>query len=305
MQSNNLPDFFIVGAPRAGTTALYHYLNQHPDVFVPRVKEPHYFGRDLKFAAPRISFEEYKGLFQPATEKVVGEGSVMYLMSHTAAEEIKEHCPDARIIIMLRHPVDLIISLHRKMLLYGNESIENLEKALDAEDARKDGREISPLAHRINLLYYSDVIRFGPQVERYFNVFGKENTHVILYDDFKEDTDSAYKSVLNFLNLSPEYTPEYKIINFTKNVRFRFIRDLLSFIQVKSSPQVKELVRKITPNKLRYAIYAATNRMTQTDKPVTEINNDLKQKLQIRFQSNIMELSNILNKDLSMWLAKY
>ena len=128
MKDNKLPNFFIVGAPRAGTTALYHYLSQHPDVFLPRVKEPHYFGSDLEFAVPRMTFDEYRNLYQGVTnEKVVGDGSVMYLMSQTAAKEIKKICPEAKIIIMLRHPVDLLVSLHQKMLLTGNETIDDFE----------------------------------------------------------------------------------------------------------------------------------------------------------------------------------
>lgn len=300
------PNFFIVGAPRAGTTALYQYLDQHPDVFLPRIKEPHHFGQDLKFAVPRLSFEEYKKLFQSATDqKALGDGSVMYLMSRSAAKEIKERCPDAKIIIMLRHPVDLIISLHRKMLLSGNENIEDLQEALEAEHARKQGKQIPRFGKRISLLFYSDVVRFAPQVQRYLDVFGKENTHIIIFDDFITDTEKAYKNVLVFLNLATHHTPDFKVVNSTKNVRFSFIRDLRLFIQHNSSQTFRRIVHLLTTHNLRYNLNNLTNRIINTDKSINQNDCPLRIQLHETFKHNIFELSHVLDKDLTAWVDKY
>src|SRR3954468_20052709 len=111
------PDFFLVGAPRRGTTALCNYLRMHPEVFVCSPKEPTYFGRDL---APKRfpTLESYRALFaNTGSATRVGDGSVAYLASDSAAEEIHAFNPNAAILIMLRNPVELIYSLHLKHYL--------------------------------------------------------------------------------------------------------------------------------------------------------------------------------------------
>src|SRR5665647_751711 len=109
------PDFFIVGAPKCGTTAMNNYLAQHPDVFMAQ-KEIHYFGSDLKMRV-KVSESEYLNYFQNAEEKkLIGEASVWYLFSEKAAAEIKAFSPQAKIIIMLRDPIDVLHSLHSQHL---------------------------------------------------------------------------------------------------------------------------------------------------------------------------------------------
>jgi len=139
------PDFFIVGAPKCGTTAMSDYLRQHPEIYMPQRKEPHFFGSDLDAPYPYFirDKEQYFSLFAEAKdEKRVGEASVWYLYSKRAAFEIKEFCPTASIIIMLRNPVDMIYSLHSQRLFTGNEDIPDFEEALEAEEDRKRGLRI-------------------------------------------------------------------------------------------------------------------------------------------------------------------
>ena len=116
------PDFFIVGAPKGGTTAMNAYLGQHPEIFIAERKELHFFGTDLDFSSPRITQEQYLSCFSEVqNEKRVGETSVWYLYSKQAAVEIKKFCPSANIIIMLRNPVDMLYSQHSQFLYNGNE----------------------------------------------------------------------------------------------------------------------------------------------------------------------------------------
>ena len=133
-ESMRKPDFFIVGAPKCGTTAMYQWLDAHPEVFVP-VKEIHYFGADLDHRRPEVSAERYNGLFEPAStaHKAVGDVGVWYLMSETAAQEIHAYNPDARIIIMLRRPAQMLYSLHSQLLYSGEEDIADFGEALAAE----------------------------------------------------------------------------------------------------------------------------------------------------------------------------
>ena len=141
------PNFFIVGAAKCGTTSLYRYLRQHPDVFMPEQKEPNFFGSDLSYRFPRISQARYLSCFAKAKgETRIGEATTIYLYSEKAAEEIKAFSPEAKIIIMLRNPVDVLYSYHSQQLYSGNEDIPDFEEALRAEVDRLGrllGRDLS------------------------------------------------------------------------------------------------------------------------------------------------------------------
>ena len=138
------PDFFIVGAPKCGTTAMQYYLSQHPDIFLPE-KEMDFFGNDLLFTHPRCTIEQYLAHFDTPEAKFrrrVGEKSVFYLYSKRAAYEIRDFAGAADIIIMLRNPVDMLYSLHSHMLRTGGEEIEDFRAALEDESIRKPGARL-------------------------------------------------------------------------------------------------------------------------------------------------------------------
>ena len=169
-----LPNFFIVGAPQCGTTALHAYLAQHPDVFMSDPKEPHYFGSDLDFRYRRRPNEEQdRSYFTNAGDRSrIGEASVWYLYSECAADEIWEAVPDARIIVMLRDPVEMIPSLHSQFVYNGHEDLP-LSEALEAEEDRAAGRRIPPEANFPRGLLYRRVATYAPQLARYLDRFGQ------------------------------------------------------------------------------------------------------------------------------------
>lgn len=147
------PDFFIVGAAKCGTTAMYEYLKEHPEIFMPEdAKEPNYFGSDMNYKSSRLTEEQYLSLFSDAkNEKRIGEASVWYLYSKLAASEIKEFCPSARIIIMLRNPVDMLYSLHSELFYGADEDIEDFKTALNAEEVRKKERHKKEVIFLLNV----------------------------------------------------------------------------------------------------------------------------------------------------------
>src|SRR5262249_53369576 len=122
----NKPNFFIVGAPRCATTSMYTYLKQHPQIHLSLLKEPLFFATDLTIQPLAVTDEaSYLGLFADAGDaRRIGEGSVFYLLSKRAAEEIKRFSPRAKIIIMLRNPIDMMHSLHALYLRTGNEDLD-------------------------------------------------------------------------------------------------------------------------------------------------------------------------------------
>jgi hypothetical protein len=213
------PNFFIVGAAKAGTTSLYEYLRQHPDVFMPEDKEPWFFcgiPDPAPASAKRFpTLESYLSLFENAGDcKAIGEASVSYLPSDTAAARIYERYPDARIIIVLRNPADRVYSWYNFLCQHGVEPGLSFEKAL----ADQDRRIAVALEHRDTwyadelILYY----HFGlisHHVERFVNQFPRNQIHVMLFDDLKANPLDATRGVFEFLGVDPSFTPEFGVHN--------------------------------------------------------------------------------------------
>ena len=215
---------------------MHDYLGQHPEIFMIElpgktikgtpiaVRELHYFGSDVNlWWFPGISEEEYLGFFSSVTDqKRVGERSVSYLGSRRAAREIMAFAPLASIIVMLRNPVDLLHSLHNELLYHDYEEIADFETALSAEEDRTCGQPAAEVNLRfVNAEFYREVVDFTPQVKRYFDVFGRRNVHVILYEDLERDTPGSYRTVLRFLGVDENFVAEFRIINAFKDTRSR------------------------------------------------------------------------------------
>ncbi len=220
MNSEIRPNFFIVGAPKCGTTALDYYLSLHPDIFVAR-KEMHHFGSDLRFGPQffRRDREAYLAEFAGCKgQSCIGESSVWYLYSSRAAEEIKAFNPDAKIIIMLRDPVALLHAMYCAFRADGNEILPTFEEALAAEGQRKRGLRIGRQTYLAQALVYRSIVRFTGQVRRYFDIFGRERVKVIIYDDFNADTAGVYRRTLDFLGVSPNHpVPSFRPVNANVN----------------------------------------------------------------------------------------
>lgn len=292
------PDFFIVGAPKCGTTAMQDYLSQHPEIFMPK-KELHFFGSDIRFNYRRHSEKEYLSYFKDAKdEKRVGEASVWYLYSKRAAYEIKEFNPSAQIIIMLRNPVEVLYSLHSQFLYSGNEDIVDFKAALEAEEDRKRGLRIPKTVYWVNGLYYRETVRFSEQVRRYFDVFGRENVHVIIFDDFEADVAKVYKETLCFLGVSEDFQLAFRIINPNKRIRSKFLRDYLLI----NPPQIAQSFAKVVmPQRLRQGLIKALKWYNTRYEPRPPIDTELRKCLQAEFAPEVERLSELSERDLTHW----
>ena len=239
-----IPNCFIVGAPKCGTTAMYEFLSQHPDVFMSPIKEPYFFGKDLTNRMRRLTSDEYLALFDGAhKEKVVGEASITYLFSSTAAREIHTFNSESRIVIMLRDPVAMMYSLHSQLLFTRVENIRDFESALAAEPERRKGQRIPPDATIVDFLFYRRFADYVPQVRRYLDIFGRDAVHVILFDEFKADPEGAYHRTLQFLGLDVKFRPpSFWIVNANRILRNDWLRRFLN------RPAVKQAVRAAIPN---------------------------------------------------------
>jgi hypothetical protein len=211
-----LPDFFIVGHEKCGTTALHLLLSQHPQIFMPPVKELRFFAPELRSRFRRLgpeklplTLEQYSQLFAPArADQRTGEASPLYLRSHTAAERIAEVRPDARIIAVLREPSAYLRSFHLQCVHNHFETQLNFKKAMELEEKRRQGKRIPPFSQAPAALLYSDHVRYVEQVRRFHSVFPKEQVLVLIYDDFRNDNEATVRQVLRFLDIDDNFAIE-------------------------------------------------------------------------------------------------
>jgi hypothetical protein len=304
------PNFFVVGAPKCGTTSLHEYLQRHPDVYMPFYKEPHYFGSDLigsRFLQFRNKPEKYSRLFHDTqNETRIGESSPWYLVSQRAAQEIKAYDPNAKIIMLLRNPVDMMYSMWSQFRYSGNEQIETFEEALDAEPARKQGKQIRRAAHCVTGLFYREMANYTQQVKRYFDAFGRDNIHVIIFDDFKSDTAGVYKGVLDYLELDSTFTTNFDVVNPNKDVRVEWLQKMIlstgfSLMLLKDRLTYLATTNNLIPYNYRAetvkgVIHAYTK--YQKRSPLTL---ETRQRISSEFEPEIDSLSDLLHRDLSHW----
>ncbi len=293
------PNFFIVGAAKSGTTSMYEYLRQHPQIFMSKVKEPYFFGRDLEIVPYWCIRDEakYLKLFAGAgNAKRIGEGSVWYLCSREAAREIKAFSPSARILIMLRNPIDVLYSLHGQFLHSCNEDITDFGEALAAQDDRRRGRRIPRDAHFPRGLLYTDLVSYSSQVQRYLEVFGREQVHVVTFDDLIDDAPGVYRQVLDFLEVDAEFTPSFDVHNPAKVIRNRWVTSFL-----KKRPRLRHAVLTAVPESARQRIGDALALIFRPLRRQSKLNPALRIELQTQFAPEIEALGKILDRDLSHW----
>jgi hypothetical protein len=295
------PSFFIVGAPKCGTTALCDYLRQHPDLFIPSWKEPHYFGRDLTGSSPLRDMGRYLGLFDGANGRLCGEGSVFYLFSKTAAKEIFAFDPNAKIIIMLRNPAEMLYSFHSQLIFDGrHENIEDFAEALAAEDERRNGERIPPTCRRIEALRYTELATFAPQIARYLAVFPRESVHFIVYDDFRRDTLREYQRVLSFLGVDNRFEPAIEVVNPNKIARSKLLREMLTGGRLTLA---KEHIRRVIPPSTARWIGKWLRSLNAHEAARPPLDPAFRRQLLHQFADDIEETGRLVGRDLPPWLV--
>jgi hypothetical protein len=298
------PSFFIVGAPKCGTTALCKYLNRHPDIFIPTLKEIKYFDKDFDNQQRTQNLEDYLHLFEEGKGKVCGEGSPSYLRSQVAAREIHDFNSDAKIIIMLREPVSLLYSLHSQRLLNGSsENIQDFQLAMEAETDRRQGKRIPKRCSNPEHLLYRNVVKFTEQVERYFDIFGQKNVKIIIFDDFQKEPNRVYQETLQFLGVNPNFETDFKKINANRKIRNQFLQSLIKYPPAKVLELGKFLIP--LPQSQRRAllenIKSKLRRFNRKKTARPPLDPKFEKCLKQEFAPEIERLSHLLKRDLNHW----
>jgi hypothetical protein len=306
------PDFFIVGQPKSGTTALYTMLRSHPQLYLPALKEPTFLASDLLAgqrwtsvrARPR-TLDDYRALFGPALpEQHAGEASALYLSSHSAAANIAKLQPAARIIVILREPVGLLRSLHLQLLQDRSETESDLRAALSLEVERRQGRHIPRECARPAALYYSEHVRYVEQLRRYHAAFPTEQVLVLVYDDFRADNAGTVKTVLRFLGVDDTLPVEPIDANPTFRVRSRGLDDAVKNVSFGGGALARAIrapAKMLMPRRFRRDVLQLARRRVLYGEPPPP-DEDLTLELRRRFKAEVLALSDYLGRDLvSLW----
>lgn len=238
------PDFFLVGQPKAGTTALYETLRQHPQIFMPGLKEPMFLAPDLRvrFRAPHkgepiLTLQRYLSLFSDSRpEQRVGEASTLYLFSTSAARCIYRLNPSALIIAIFREPTSFLSSLFLQHRQDHQENVRTLRKALALEPERRMGRGVPRRSYRPQDLLYSEHLRYTDQIARYHQLFPASQVLVLIYDDFRADNAGTVRLLLEFLGVRSETAVATGQRNPTVWVRSQLLDDAVHRLSVGRGP---------------------------------------------------------------------
>jgi hypothetical protein len=307
-----LPDFFVVGHAKSGTTALYEMLRRQPGIFMPAVKEPWFFVPELRSRRRRLdnakhpnTLEDYLALFATARPgQSVGEATSSYLLSETAAARIAELAPDARIIAILREPASFLRSLHLQFLQTHVETEPDLRKALELEPLRREGKAIPPDSTRPQALLYSEHVRYAEQLRRYEAVFPREQMLVLIYDDFRADNEGTVRRVLDFLGVEQRAPVQALEANPTVQARMPRVRALARSLSMGRRPgarRARRAIKALTPRSLRRrALRAAEHGLMSAQ--VEPIDERLATELRARYRDEVVAVGAYLDRDLvTLW----
>ncbi len=293
----SIPNFFIVGAPKCGTTSLAKWLSSHPKIYMSPIKEPHYFNIDMEYRkVPDKS--EYLDLFDEVTDshKSIGEASVFYLFSECAIPKIENRITDARYIVMVRNPVEMAQSLHEQQLVAGNEHIDDFEVAWELSRDRLQGKKTSFWCREPKLLAYKDVCKIGKQVDWLFNLIPRERVHVIVLDDLKSDPLREYRDTLQFLNLDYDGRSEFRAHNTAKKRKSRLVRRI--------AKGVNAFKRSLGVGPIGTGIMEWIDKANTQNRPRSPLESHTREKVAEFFKEDVHLLSKTIDRDLTHWIEE-
>ncbi|HUB98157.1 MAG TPA: sulfotransferase [Stellaceae bacterium] len=287
------PSFFVLGAPRCGTTSLATWLADHPQIYMSPEKEPHYFNVDHK--RYRTSLASYERLFEPANDRhlAVGEASVWYLYSTAAVANILDYNPAAKFIVMVRNPVDMAYSLHDELLFTRHEDEADFAAAWRLQATRRAGRNLPTLVWEPKFLQYGEACSIGCQLARLYDAVPRDRVHVILFDDLQQDAGAVYSRALRFLGIEDEYRCDFTAHNEAKERRWAAVVRLERLVM-----SAKKLAGIEGGLGLWRHIEAWSSRKRR--RPPLEA--AVRRELQHYFEADIHTTERLVGRDLHRWL---
>ena len=303
IQKQKLPNFLIIGAAHSGTTALYYYLNQHPQIYMSPIKETNYFafeGENLDCYVPFLdklkessarSLEEYLMLFKKVSNEIaIGEASPIYLISPGAAQRIQDCIPNVKLIAILRDPVERLYS--GVIRISGEQAIADLYKALNKKYFLKRKEVFDKISTSL----------FYDRLKQYFNLFKREQIRVYLYEQLCNGSEYLIQDIFQFLEVDSKFVPDivtrYNSSGLRKNTLLRRI------IYGPQTRPIKLIAKRNLPSAMLVVLAKIQHNFNQQNllKPPPLPLELRRQLIQTYYREDILKLEDLLQRDLSKWL---
>jgi hypothetical protein len=302
LREGRRPNFFLVGAPKSGTTALARYLGEHPQVFVSTPKETFYFCDDFRGLPAPATEADYLELFSSVDRNAlaIGEATTVYMYSESAPKRIHAFNPDARILVMLRCPIDLAVSYHAEHLYGLSEDEPDFERAWRLYESRLRGENLPPQVIEPKLIRYRDVAMLGSQLRRLLSIFDRDQVHVVLFDDFVEDTAAEYEAVLRLLGVPSDGRRDFPVVNERKENRYSALAQVLQRPPRFVSRSLTRAKRAIGLE--RVGILDFARRFNAAPMEKIHVSGALREEMREAFRDDVALLGSLVGRDLSHWL---
>jgi len=295
----SMPNFLIIGAQKAGTSSLYYYLKQHPQIYMSPLKEPHFFtyeGAKLEESFAKAernesfaiinNIEDYQKLFQGAPESSLkGEASPSYIYAPQAAERIKHYIPDIKLIAILRHPAERAYSNFLHAISHNQEPLKDFRRALQEEETRIRNSSGFLWHYKSKGFYYK-------QLSHYLELFDRSQIKVCLYEDLKTNPAKVIKELFEFLEVDSSFEPDvsrkYNVSVVPKN---KVLNDLLDNLK-----PVKPVIKTLLPDGIRHYV---RSKFFDTPPPISP---EMRKQLIEEYREDILQMQELLGRELSIWL---
>lgn len=299
------PSFYVVGAPRCGTTALSRTLAGHPDVSFARPKETHFLLQDRSAMPIAETRRLYLQTFHPGLApdtRAIGDGSVSYLYQGDAIRRALEFDSRARFIVSVRNPLDMLRSYHERMLFTLDEEELDFGRAWGLQDERAVGRHLPKLCRDPRLLQYREAAALGKYVAELFRIAGRDRCEVVVFDDLIANSGDVYQRLLGFLGLPDDGRRHFKAKRKSASFKYRWLQQLA----MNPPPWAFRLIR-ISSTPMLNRLQGLRKRLKSFNKVPAEPRDfapQVRAMLRDHFRSDVAELSDLLGRDLTHWLRE-
>jgi hypothetical protein len=295
------PNFFIIGAPKSGTSSLINTLRWHPDIYVPLAFEPQYFSSDFSSVLDYTP-EKYLELYSGVTDKhlAIGEKSVIYLYSDVAVDNIMDFNPDAKLIVMLRNPVDLVYSWHSQLYYSFIEDIESFNKAWDAQDERRQGQNIPERCTEPFALQYREIGLLSKYLQRVYEKVPSDRIKVFFMEDFHMDADTVYREALKYLEVPYKTRKDSRKLNKNKRHRSRWLGKTLAHDSKTTASKMMRRFEKL-PLINKFPVKYWLHELNKVEYKRNPLDPEMRKHLVEEFREDIGALAELTGRDLQHW----
>lgn len=297
------PSFYVVGAPRCGTTAISKMLAGNPKISFSKPKETHFFLEDRSQLSREQTQRLYLERYQPnltLESQAIGDGSVTYLYHPEAIQRAIEFDSRARFIASVRNPVDMLRSYHARLLFSLDEDVEDFSSAWALQEDRKAGRNLPRRCRDPRMLLYGEVGKLGEQVERLFRIAGRERCRIVVFDDFVDNPRATYEQLLAFLGVEDDGRTKFKQKRANAGFKSRWLQQFV----MNPPPWLFHLI-KISNAKTLSRMKGLRKRIKQYNKAPEQrqdLSEEMRATLREYFSADVQKLSGLLDRDLSHWV---